>query len=77
MPGHHAQGSGTPDRGKPPRQDSGARRVEIDDQLPNTYGSKGGESMACACEKDRGRGNKCEHCKNGKHVNCSYFGRCS
>lgn len=28
--------------------------------------------MACACEKDRGRGNKCAHCKEGNHKACSY-----
>jgi hypothetical protein len=40
--------------------------------------------MACACEKDRGRGNKCAHCKeaikNGwptSRHNCSSYGTCS
>lgn len=41
-------------------------------------------AVACACEKDRGRGNKCAWCKeaiaNGtppaRH-NCSSFGKCS
>jgi hypothetical protein len=40
--------------------------------------------MACACEKDRGQGNQCAHCKEAivqnlpksKH-NCSSFGSCS
>jgi hypothetical protein len=40
--------------------------------------------MACACEKDRGKGNKCAHCKEAvahrippaRH-NCSSFGKCS
>ena len=40
--------------------------------------------MACACEKDRGRGNKCVHCKEAIQIglptskhNCSSFGSCS
>lgn len=33
--------------------------------------------MACACEKDRGQGNKCAHCKEGNHKCCSSFGSCS
>ena len=40
--------------------------------------------MACACEKDRGKGNKCAWCKEaiangipvGSHK-CSSFGKCS
>jgi hypothetical protein len=40
--------------------------------------------MACACEKDRGRGNKCAWCKEAiahgippaRHE-CSSFGSCS
>lgn len=40
--------------------------------------------MACACEKDRGKGNKCAHCKEAivnripldRH-RCSSFGKCS
>jgi hypothetical protein len=39
----------------------------------------------CACERDRGRGNKCAWCKeeiaNGvppeRHTRCSSFGKCS
>lgn len=34
-------------------------------------------TMACACEKDRGQGNKCAHCKEGNHKCCSSFGSCS
>ena len=33
--------------------------------------------MACACESDRGKGNKCAHCKEGNHKACSSFGTCS
>ena len=40
--------------------------------------------MACACEKDRGQGNKCAHCKEAiahnipaSRHNCSSFGSCS
>ena len=38
--------------------------------------------MACACEKDRGPGNKCAHCKEAiahglSNHNCSSFGKCS
>lgn len=40
--------------------------------------------MACACERERGKGNPCAHCKeaikNGwptsRHA-CSHFGKCS
>lgn len=40
--------------------------------------------MACACEKDRGKGNYCAHCKEARkngwppaRHNCSSFGNCS
>jgi hypothetical protein len=33
--------------------------------------------MACACEKDRGRGNIWAHCNEGNHKACSSFGTCS
>lgn len=53
------------------------------DTVPSTFESdQRGDDMACACEKDRGKGNLCAHCKeavkNGfaRH-NCSSNGTCS